>query len=102
MLATFSISTDNVSAFIHDSGSNIRLAGQLLHDKYGWYTESCAGHTFQLCVKAGLEIRFIEIAIAAARCLVTHSRKSELATTALRKRQEQILVQLHNGIAPTF
>ena len=45
MLATFSISTDNVSAFVHDSGSNIRLAGQLLHDKYGWYTEACAGHT---------------------------------------------------------
>ena len=71
MLATFSISTDNMSAFVHDSGSNICLAGQL-HDKYGWYTESCAGHTLQLCVKAGLEIRSIEIAIAAARHMVTH------------------------------
>ena len=40
LLATFSISTDNVSAFANDSGSNIRLAGQLLHDKYGWYTDS--------------------------------------------------------------
>ena len=59
-----------------------------LHDKYGWYTEACAGHTLQLCVKAGLEIRSIQIAIAAARRLVTHFRKSELATTALRKRQE--------------
>ena len=56
MLATFSVSTDNVCAFVHDSGSNIRLPGQLLHDKYGWYTEACAGHTLQLCVKAGLEI----------------------------------------------
>ena len=90
MLATFSISTDNVSAFVRDSGSNICLAGQLLHDKYGWYTEACAGHTLQLCVKAGLEIRSIEIANAAARCLVTHFRKSEVATTALRKRQEQM------------
>ena len=72
MLATFSISTDNVSAFVHDSGSNIHLAGQLLHDKYGWYTEACAGHTLQLCVKAGLEIRSIEVAIAAVRRLVTH------------------------------
>ena len=96
MLATFSISTDNVSAFVHDSGSNIRLAGQLLHDKYGWYTEACAGHTLQLCVKAGLEIRSIEIAIAAARRLVTHFRKSELATTALRKRQDQMQVEQHN------
>ena len=71
------------------------LLGQL-HDKYGWYTEACAGHTLQLCVKAGLEIRSIEIAIAAARCLVTHFRKSELATTALRKRQEQMQVEQHN------
>ena len=95
LLATFSISTDNVSAFVHNSGSNIRLAGQL-HDKYGWYTEACAGHTLQLCVKAGLEIRSIEIAIAAARRLVTHFLKSELAITALRKRQEQMQVEQHN------
>ena len=96
MLATFSISTDDVSAFVHDSGSNICLAGQLLHDKYGWYTEACAGHTVQLCVKAGLEIRSIEIAIVAARHLVTHFRKSEVATTALRKRQEQMQAKQHN------
>ena len=72
MLATSSISTDNVSAFVHDSGSNIRLPQQLLHDKYGWYAEACAGHTLQLCIKAGLEIRSIEIAIAAAHYLVAH------------------------------
>ena len=49
-----------------------------------------------MCVKARLEIRSIEIAIAAARRLVTHFRKSELATTALRKRQEQMQVEQHN------
>ena len=38
MLADFSIGTDKVVAFAHDSGSNIDLAGQWLHDKYGWYT----------------------------------------------------------------
>ena len=52
--------------------------------KYGWYTEACAGHTLQLCVKAGLEIKSIKIAIAAAHRLVTHFRKSEVATTVLR------------------
>ena len=65
---------------------NIRFVGQHLHDKCGWYTEACAGHKLQLCVKAGLEIKSIEIAIAAASHLVTHFRKSEVATTALRKR----------------
>ena len=42
MLAEFSIGTSKVVAFVHDSGSNINLAGFLLHDKYGWYTEACA------------------------------------------------------------
>lgn len=98
MLAEFSIGTDKVVAFVHDSGSNINLAGRRLHDKYGWYTEACAGHTLQLCVKAGLQIRVIEVAIAAARRLVKHFRKSDLATLALRKRQEQMQAEQHNLI----
>ena len=32
--ATFSISANNMSALVHDSGSNIRLAGQLLLDNF--------------------------------------------------------------------
>ena len=59
MLDAFSIATDKVVAFVHDSGSNIHRAGRLLHDKYGWYTEACAGHPLPSCVKAGLEIRAI-------------------------------------------
>ena len=47
MLAEFSIGTSKVVAFVHDSGSNINLAGRLLRDKYGWYTEACAGHSLQ-------------------------------------------------------
>ena len=96
MLADFSIGTDKVVAFVHDSGSNINLAGRRLRDKYGWYTEACAGHTLQLCVKAGLQIRVIEVAIAAARRLVKHFWKSDLATSALRKRQEQMQTDRHN------
>ena len=69
---------------------NINLAGRLLCDKYGWYTEAYAGHSLQLCIKAGLQITAIEVAIAAARCLVKHFWKSELATSALKKRQEQV------------
>ena len=97
--ATFSISTNNVSAFVHKSGSNIRLAGQLLLDNFfmtnmGGTLKHVLGIQFS-CV-SGLEIRSIEIAIAAARCLVTNFRKSEVATTALRKRQEQMQDEQHN------
>ena len=90
MIGDFSIATDKVIAFIHDSGSNINLGGKVLSDKYGWYTEACAGHQIQLCVKSGLQIGSIETAIAAAPRLVGHFHRSELATSALRKRQEQI------------
>ena len=98
MIGDFSIATDKVIAFIHDSGSNINLAGKVLSDKYGWYTEACAGHQIQLCVKSGLQIRSIETAIAAARRLVGHFHRSELATSALRKRQEQMETKQHKLI----
>ena len=98
MLAEFSIGTSKVVAFVHDSGTNINLAGRLLRDKYGWYTEACAGHSLQLCIKAGLQIRAIEVAIAAARRLVKHFRKSKLATSALKKRQEQMQAEPHQLI----
>lgn len=95
MLAEFNIHRPwNSGGF----GSNINLAGWLLHDKYGWYTKARARHTLQLYVKAGLQIRPIEIAIAAARHLVKHFHKSELATVALRKRQGQMQAEHHNLI----
>ena len=89
-LAEFSIDPVRVVGFVHDSGSNIKLSGQLLHEKYGWASESCAGHDIQLCLKDGLQIAVVDRAIGAARRLVEHLKKSELATTALRKRQQQM------------
>lgn len=52
-------------------------------------------HTLQLCMKVGLQIRLVEIAIVASIHLVKHFRKSESATAALR-RQEQKQAELHN------
>ena len=98
MLSSFGIATSKVVAFVHDSGSNIKLAGQLLQDKYGWFTEPCAGHNLQLCVNDGLRVRMIEKAIAAARRLVGHFRRSELATSYLKKRQEQMQTEQHKLI----
>ena len=95
-LTEFNVLTENMVAFVHDNGSNIDLAGRLLCDKYGWYTEACAGHTLQLCVKAGLRIRPVEIVIAASHHLVKRFHKSELATAALRRRQEQMQAEQHS------
>ena len=33
-----------VVGFVHDGGSNIKLSGQILHEKYGWFSLSCAVH----------------------------------------------------------
>ena len=82
MLSSFSIATctSKVVTFVHDSGSNIKLAGQLLQDKYGSFTEPCTKHNLQLnvCVNDGLRVRMIEKAIAAACQLVGHFQRSEL------------------------
>ena len=44
----------------------------------------------QLCIKAGLEVNEIQQVVSAARRLVEHFKKSELANTALQKRQQQM------------
>lgn len=74
-LAEFSIDPVRVVGFVHDSASNMKLSGQLLHEKYGWASESCAGHDIQLCLKDGLQIDVVDRAIGAARRLVEHFKK---------------------------
>ena len=58
----------------------------------------CWTFTSVVCIKTGLQIRAIEVTIAAARRLVKHFRKSELATSALKKRQEQMQAEPHQLI----
>jgi len=68
----------------------------VLTEKFEWSSESCAGHDLQLCIKAGLEVDEIHQLVSAARRLVEHFKKSELATTALQNRQQQMeIVTLH-------
>ena len=55
-----------------------------------WSSESYVGHDLQLCIKAGLEVNEIQQVVSAARRLVEHFKKSELANTALQKRQQQM------------
>jgi len=86
----FGISTQKVVSFVHDNGSNFVHTGKILAEKFEWSSESCAGHDLQMCIKAGSEINEIQQVVSAARRLVEHLKKSELATTALQKRQQQM------------
>ena len=90
ILGKFGISTQKIVSFVQDNGSNFVHAGKILTEKFEWSSESCAGHDLQLCIKAGLEVNEIQEVVSAARRLVGHFKKSELATTALQKCQQQM------------
>jgi len=90
ILEKFGITTQKVVSFVHDNGSNFIRAGKILAEKFEWSSESCAGHDLQLCIKAGLATNEIQQVVSAARRLVEHFKKSELATTALQKHQQHM------------
>lgn len=48
------------------------------------------GHTLQLVINAALKDKNIERAVGAARCLVEHFKKSELACSKLKEKQKQM------------
>ena len=99
LLNEFDVDVKKVVCFVHDNGANIDLAARMLKDELGWYSLGCAGHTLQLCVNNGLRInRSADRAIAAARRLVTHFRKSEPASRALKGRQADMRTPAHNLI----
>jgi len=87
ILEKFGISTQKVVSFVHDNGSNFVCARKILAEKFEWSIESCVDHDLQLCIKAGLEINKIQQVVSAARRLVEHFKKSELA---LQKYQPQM------------
>ena len=98
-IETIDADTKKVVAFVHDNGANIDSAGKSLETEHGWCSQGCAGHTLQLCVNAGLKVSStIDRAIGAARRLVTHFRKSEPASRALKCRQDNIRVPDHRLI----
>ena len=96
IVLSFCIDANKVTAFVHDNVANIDCAAKSLQTELGWYSQWCAGHTLQLCVNAGLKVNnTIDRAIAAARRLVTHFRKSKPALRALKSRQADMRSPSH-------
>ena len=59
----FEVSPYQVDAVVSDNGANIVKACETLHEKYaGWHVQ-CAAHSLQLCVKDGLQITAVKVAI---------------------------------------
>lgn len=81
---------DNVLAIGHDSAANVVAAIRILQDKHVVASHHCASHTLQLVVNHALEKNpMIDKTLGAARCLVKHFKKSELASSKLKQKQKQ-------------
>ncbi len=98
VVAKFYISIDNIKAVVHDNGSNIVAAMKLLAEKHNWVSVRCTGHTLQLIVNSSLKDTSISKALGAARTLVEHFKRSELANTKLKEKQHQMNTPEHKLI----
>lgn len=89
-MARFEIPASKIVAVVHDNGSNVVLAANILQEKHGWKSVRCAGHTLQLVISHALKHPQITKTLGAARCLVEHFKKSELASSKLKTKQKQM------------
>lgn len=96
VVARYEISPSKIIAIVHDNGANIVAAVNLLEEKHGWSSVLCTGHTLQLVINAALKSPGIEKAVGAARCLVEHFKKSELASSKLKEKQKQMATTEHS------
>lgn len=96
VIAKFDIPPEKIKAVVHDNGANIVAAVKILAEKYKWASVRCAGHTLNLVVQNALKSnQSISRCVAAARCLVEHFKKSELAYTKLKDKQQQMGTASH-------
>ena len=86
----FEIPTSIIVAVVHNNGSNVVLAANILQEKNGWVSVRCAGHTLQLVINHALKNPQISKALGAARCIVEHFKRSELAASNLKMKQKQM------------
>ncbi|XP_051958615.1 E3 SUMO-protein ligase ZBED1-like [Xyrauchen texanus] len=98
VIEKFDILPSKIKAIVHDNGSNMVAAARLLEEKHGWSSVRCAGHTHHLIINSALKEPSINKATGAARNLVEHFRRSELANSKLKKKQQQMYTTEHKLI----
>ena len=91
VLEAYEIADSTVSSIVHDQGSNMRRATDLLQIEKGWTRVNCSAHILQLCIGDGFKNNAsIDRALGAARRLVGHFHHSTLAMAELYKQQSQM------------
>ena len=88
VLEAYEIADSTVSSIVHDQGSNMRRATNLLQIEKGWTGVNCSAHILQLCIGDGFKNN--ASIDRAARKLVSHFHHSTLATAELYKQQSQM------------
>ena len=89
--------TNKVCAVVHDNASNTKH----ISDKANFESSCdvpCAAHTLQLAIKKGMAIPRVANLVGAANRLVTHFKKSTVATKALETKQEGQKLKKHRLI----
>lgn len=70
----------------------MKAAKNIFQTKYAWHSLGCAAHLIQTCLNYGLQISSIQECLTVARRLVAHFKRSELATTLLKKKSKEMNV----------
>lgn len=85
------LSFRDILAIVHDNAANVVAALRILSQRHGVASHRCAGHTLQLVVGHALKRDpQIDKTIGAARSLVHHFKKSELASSKLKTKQKSM------------
>lgn len=83
----WNIPINKIAATVHDNGSNMNAAMNLLDD---WPDQLCFAHTLQLAISAGLKVKSIARMLGASRRLSAHFKRSTVAAQALREKQKAL------------
>ena len=90
------VTDDHIAGVVHDNAANACLVISIgAWPDIAWPDIACFAHTLQLSVRAGLDIPSVSRLIAAARKIVGYFKHSALATTALRSKQQSLIIPEH-------
>lgn len=103
VISDWDIPGTKIVSVVHDNATNMvactnQLAPINTNQDPSWGTVQgvrCAGHTLQLCINSTLKKDPVCRTVAAARRLVSHSKKSAKASTALAEKQRGLNVAEH-------
>ncbi|KAM3842535.1 E3 SUMO-protein ligase ZBED1-like [Diretmus argenteus] len=106
IIAKFDIPPEKIKAVVHDNGSNVVAAANLLSEKHGWASVRCAGHTLNLVVQSGLKCNQAISKLVEQRWPVTATLSDPAVTQRgkhyldLKNEQWDLIEELIEGLEP--